>query len=154
MTTHKEHIDTKGRNVAMADQTKASPEQVTYANLLFYGCWGGLALMALTYVIYITGILDPHVPVAQVTQLWSKPVGTYLHEGNVPSGWGWATLLGKGDFLNFLGIALLAGMTIICYIPLVFAYLKKKDMIYAGIAVAEILVLTIAASGIVGAGAH
>ena len=26
---------------------KASPEQITYANMLFYGCWGGLGLMAI-----------------------------------------------------------------------------------------------------------
>lgn len=154
MTTHTKHIDTQGRNVAMADQTKASPEQVAYANLLFYGCWGSLALMALTYIVYITGILEPYVPIERVVELWSKPVGTYLHEGNVPSGWGWATLLGNGDFLNFLGIALLAGMTLLCYIPLTLAYLKKKDMIYASLAIAEILVLAFAASGIVGAGAH
>ena len=41
---------------------KASPEQVTYANMLFYGCWGGLGIMAVTYVLYVTGILAPHVP--------------------------------------------------------------------------------------------
>ena len=45
-------------------------------------------------------------------------------------------------------------MTIICYIPLIPAYLKRGEKIYAGLAVAEILVLLIAASGIVGGGAH
>ncbi len=154
MTTKQNDIDTKGRTVAMIDNTKATPEQVTYANLLFWGCWGSLALMALTYLVYISGIFEPHVPITQVTELWSQPVGTYLREGNVPQGWGWAALIGQGDFLNFIGIAILAGMTIICYIPLAITYAKKKDVIYLSIAVAEILVLTVAASGIVGGGAH
>lgn len=133
---------------------KTPKEQVTYANLLFYGCWGGLGLMALTYLIYVFGLLDPQVPMATILELWSKPVGEYLSVGKVPVGWGWAGLLGKGDFLNFLGIALLAGMTLICYVPLVAAYIKKKDSLFAAIAVAEILVLAFAASGIVGGGGH
>jgi hypothetical protein len=138
----------------MADQTKASPEQITYANLLFYGCWGSLALMALTYVIYVLGLLDLYIPISKVIELWSQPVGTYLHEGNVPHGWGWLVLIGHGDFINFLGIVILAGMTIVCYIPLAITFAKKKEFIFLSIAVAEILVLSLAASGIVGGGAH
>ncbi|MBI5519098.1 MAG: DUF1634 domain-containing protein [Desulfovibrio sp.] len=133
---------------------KASPEQVTYANMLFYGCWGGLALMLVTYLVYVTGILTPHVPLDRIPQLWSQPVGVYLKEGNVPHGWGWVALVGQGDFLNFIGIVLLAGMTILCYIPLIPAYLKRGEKIFAALALAEILVLLVAASGIVGGGAH
>lgn len=137
-----------------AKYDKTPKEQVRYANMLFYGCWGGLALMALTYLIYVFGVLPPHVPMDTVITVWSKPVHDYLTVGNVPVGWGWAMLLNKGDFLNFLGIALLAGMTLLCYIPLVTAYLKKKDTLFAVIAVLEILVLAFAASGIVGGGGH
>ena len=133
---------------------KASPEQITYANMLFYGCWGGLALMAATYVLYVSGLLTPHVPLDLVPRLWSEPVGTYLTLGKVPHGWGWTALIGKGDFLNFLGIVLLAGMTILCYIPLIPAFLKRGEKGFALMALAEIIVLLVAASGIVGAGAH
>ncbi|QLA16133.1 DUF1634 domain-containing protein [Desulfolutivibrio sulfoxidireducens] len=133
---------------------KTPKEQVLYATMLFYGCWGGLALMTVIYLIYVFGILDPQVPMATILELWSKPVHEYLTIGHVPVGWGWAGLLGKGDFLNFLGIALLAGLTLVCYIPLVLAYLKKKDMLFAVISAAEILVLAFAASGIVGGGGH
>ncbi|EMG35739.1 hypothetical protein PCS_03566 [Desulfocurvibacter africanus PCS] len=154
MTTIKKNIDTKGRGTVMADSTKASPEQITYANLLFYGCWGSLALMAVTYAIYVFGLLDLYLPIPKVIELWSQSVGTYLREGNVPNGWGWLTLITHGDFINFLGIAILAGMTLVCFIPLAIAYAKKKDFLYFGIAIAEILILAFAASGIVGGGAH
>lgn len=134
--------------------SKTPKEQIAYANLLFYGGWSALALMAVTYLIYITGILPPHVPLDKVTVLWEKNAHEYLVQGNVPVGWGWVSLLNTGDFLNFAGLVLLAGMTIICYIPLVPAFLKDKKPAFAAIAVLEILVLVFAASGIVGGGAH
>ena len=136
-------------------QTSRTPaEQVTYANMLFYGCWGSLALMALTYLVYVSGILTPYIPLETITQLWSQRVTVYLDQGKVPHGWGWATLLGYGDFLNFLGIALLAGMTVICFVPLIPAFIKKKEPVMTTIAVLEILVLCLAASGLVSGGGH
>lgn len=129
-------------------------EQILYADILFWGCWGGLALMAVTYILYVAGLMTPHIPLEKVTVLWSQPVGTYLSQGNVPTGWGWLVLMGKGDFLNFAGIVLLAGLTIIAYIPLIPAFLKKGDKVYALLALLEVLVLSLAASGIVGGGAH
>lgn len=134
--------------------TNAPEEQIKYADILFYGCWGGLALMLVTYLLYVSGIMAPYIPLEVITKSWSVSAHEYLTQNNVPTGWGWTNLLNKGDFLNFLGIALLAGLTIIGYIPLIFAYLKKKDMPYAIIALLEVIVLCIAASGIVGGGAH
>ena len=136
------------------DTTQTPAEQVVYSNMLFYGCWGSLGLMAVTYLLYISGLVTPHVPLDTVTQLWSQPVKVYLEKGNVPTGWGWLKLIGQGDFLNFTGVVLLSGMTILCYLPLIGAYLKKKEPIFAAIAVLEILVLAFAASGIVGSGGH
>lgn len=134
--------------------TNAPAEQIAYANILFYGCWGGLALMLVTYVLYVTGIMDPYVSMDNVIKYWGLPVGQYLADNNVPTGWGWATLLSNGDFLNFLGIALLGGLTIVAYIPVTLTYFKKKDFVFAIIALLEVLVLCFAASGIVGGGAH
>ena len=136
------------------DTTQTPAEQITYSNMLFYGCWGSLGLMAVTYLLYASGLISPHVPLDTVTQLWSQPVGVYLEKGNVPHGWGWLKLIGSGDFLNFTGVVLLSGMTILCYIPLIGAYMKKKEPIFAAIAVLEILVLAFAASGVVGGGGH
>jgi len=136
------------------DTSQTPPEQLLYSTMLFYGCWGSLTLMAITYALYVLGVLTPHVPLETVTQLWSQPVKVYLEQGGVPQGWGWLRLVGQGDFLNFTGIVLLAGMTILCYVPLIGAYLKKKEPIFAAVAVLEILVLLFAASGIVGSGGH
>ncbi len=138
----------------MSLSTKASPAQLCYANMLFYGCWSSLALMVITYVLYVSGIITPHVPLEQVTQLWGQRVDVYLAQGNIPTGWGWLALIGQGDFMNFIGIVLLAGMTIICYVPLVFAFIRSKEPIMFWVAVGEIVVLCVAASGIFGSGGH
>lgn len=131
-----------------------SEEQTAYADILFYGCWLGLVIMFVTYMLYVFGIITPHVPLELMPEYWSQPVAHYLKAGNVPTGWGWTALLGQGDFLNFIGVVLLAGLSIICYLRIIPSFLRKKDMLMFWIAVAEILVLLFAASGIVGSGAH
>jgi len=134
--------------------SQAPPEQVRYANLLFYGSWGAIAILVITFGVYVTGIFDSYIPINEVSQYWSMPVSQYVHEANIPTGWGWATLLGKGDFLNFIGIALLAGMTIVCFVILFPFYLKQKDVPFMVIVVLEVLVLCLGASGLLGTGGH
>jgi len=129
-------------------------EQITYANLLFIGAWAGILIMLLTYLIYVTGILSPHIDVTVITQNWGKGVDEYLKITHSPQGWGWLKLLNKGDFLNFIGLVLIAVLTIICYFFLVAGYKKRKDWVYFFICILEIAVLALAASGILGAGGH
>ncbi len=130
------------------------PEQIAYANILFVGAWTGIVLMIITYLIYIGGILSPHVDLALITQHWGKGVDEFLEITHSPHGWGWLTLLSKGDFINFLGVALLALLTIICYLLLIVGYKKRGDWVYFLIAVLEVAVLSLAASGILGTGGH
>ena len=133
---------------------KTPPEQILYADVLFYGAWSAIALMIVTYVLYVFGIMDPYIPLEQVPHYWRMPVNEYLHTAQVPRGWGWVVLLGKGDFLNFLGIVLLAAMTVIAFLTLIPAYLKQKDRTLLMIVIIEISVLALAASGILGTGGH
>ncbi len=135
-------------------KTAPPPEQIIYANLLFYGCWLAILLMVITYALYLSGLLAPHVPVEQLEQLWRQSVHNYVQTADIPRGWGWVTLITRGDFLNFIGIVLLAGMTVIAFLTLIPAYLKKKDFIYFAIVVVEVLVLMLAASGILVVGGH
>ena len=133
---------------------KAPPEQITYANLLFYGSWGAIAILIVTFVVYVSGGFESYIPITEVSKYWSMPVSQYVHEANIPIGWGWATLLGKGDFLNFIGIVLLAGMTIICFIVILPHYVREKDIIFVVLIVLEVLVLCLGASGLLGTGGH
>ncbi|MEE9609665.1 MAG: hypothetical protein V3W19_00355 [Desulfatiglandales bacterium] len=130
------------------------PEQITYANLLFYGSWGAIAILLITFGVYVSGVFESYIPINEVSQYWSMPVSQYVHEANVPTGWGWATLLGKGDFLNFIGITLLAGMTIVCFIVILPYYIKQKDIAFVVLIILEVLVLCLGASGLLGPGGH
>ena len=131
-----------------------SKEQMGYADLLFYGCWAGLVVMLITYAIYVSGILSPHVALERMPEYWSEPVSAYLAKARVPTGWGWVALLGQGDFINFVGVVLLAGLSIVCYLRILPGLLAKKDMVYFTLALLQVLVLVFAASGIVGSGSH
>ena len=141
-------------NTQNKEDLQPSPEQIIYANLLVIGVWAGIVILVATYAIYLTGILPAHVDMALIPKLWGKGVSEYLEMTHSPHGWGWVTLLSKGDFLNYIGFAFLALMTIVCYLVLVRGYSRQKNWIYATIAVVEIVVLSVAASGILGGGGH
>jgi len=129
-------------------------EQIIYANILTIGVWSCLAMMAIFYSLYVFGVIEPHVSFELLTANWGKGVHEYLEITHTPDGWGWLYLLGKGDFLNYVGFGLLALLTNLCFIILLVGYVKRKDWIYAAISLTEIIVLTLAASGIFGTGGH
>ncbi len=137
-----------------SERTKASEEQFAYAGVLNIGMWLGLAILVITFIVYVSGALSCHVSINDLPQYWGKSSKEFIHSCNAPTGWGWAVLLGKGDYLNFLGIAMLSGLTILCYIVILPILIRKKDTPYIIIAVLEIAVLALAASGLMKVGGH
>lgn len=138
----------------MEKRLKATEEQLAYAKFLDLGMKAGLLILIITFVIYLTGIFAPHIPVKDLPQYWGMPVHKYLNHTGIHPGWSWLRMLDKGDFLNFIGIAFLAGVTAICYIAIIPMLFRKKDTIYGVLAILEVLVLVLAASGILRAGGH
>lgn len=132
----------------------ATPEQLAYATLLDWGMKIGFTILVISFVLYVFGIVEPHVPVADLPRYWSLPVGEYLSAANVHTGWSWLGLVKQGDFMNFVGIAFLSAVTIICYLRILPMLLKNKDVIYSILAILEVLVLVLAASGILAGGGH
>lgn len=98
---------------------KVAPEQVRYANILFYGTWGGLLALSVLFLLYVAGLITPFVSSTQVIASWGMSVHDYNAHLNLPEGWGWLGMLMYGDFLNFLGIAFLALLTIGGYLVLI-----------------------------------
>ena len=80
--------------------------------------------------------------------------GRFFYTATVLVAWAWLGMLGKGDFINFIGIAFLAGVTVLCYSAIFPIFVRKKDVVYAVLALLEVLVLLLAASGILKAGGH
>ena len=134
--------------------SKVSNEQILYANILNAGMLVGLLSLILIFFLYATGILESLIPLEKVQEYWVMSVHEYLEQSGVQIGWAWLGNLEFGDMLNLLPIALLALLTVICYISLLPGLIRKKDTAYLVIVVLEIMVLVLAASGILAAGAH
>jgi hypothetical protein len=133
---------------------KATPEQILYAKVLEKGMYIGLLILLITFGLYAFGVMDPYIPLNKLSNYWSMNVNDYLHHTNIKAGWAWVGMLKYGDFVNFIGIAILAGVTILCYAAIVPTLLKNKDRVYAVLAILEVIILSVAASGILGAGGH
>lgn len=149
---HKPAEKTAGKMAAQA--VEVPQEQIKYANLLLYGAWSGIAILAVTFTLYMSGIMTSYIHPSRMPEYWGMRAADYLHAAGIPTGWGWVSMMGYGDFVNFAGIALLGVLTIGGYLILLPAYLRKKDIPYVAIVMLEILVLSVAASGILGVGAH
>jgi hypothetical protein len=133
---------------------KATEEQLAYAKLLDIGMKVGLIMLVITFIVYLVGVLTPHIPVNDLPKYWSMPVKDYLKATDIHTGWSWLAMVGKGDFLNFIGIAFLSAVTIFCYMRIIPILFRKKDTVYAVLALVEVLVLVLAASGILKGGGH
>ena len=133
---------------------KATEEQVLYAKILNIGMLIGLAGLVVAFIIYCAGILKPLIPLEKVQTYWILSVHEYLEQSGMQAGWAWFGNLQFGDMLNFLPIAFLSLLTIVCYIAIIPGLIRKKDTAYVVIAVLEIIVLSVAASGILGTGGH
>jgi hypothetical protein len=133
---------------------KATQEQMTYARILNIGMFIGLAIIVITFVIYMLGILPSFISPHEIPKYWSMASKDFIHTFHAPTGWGWVSFVGKGDYLNFVGIALLAGLTVFCYLAILPILMRKKDTPYVIIAIIEVAVLVLAASGILKSGGH
>lgn len=136
------------------EKTQASEEQIIYANVLSIGMWIGFAVLTVTFLLYMFGVMPNFVPIDDLPKYWGMKAKDYIHQLNAPTGWSWLGYIGKGDYLNFVGVAILAGLTILCYLFIIPVFLRKKDRAYLTIAIIEIVVLLLAASGIMKSGGH
>lgn len=133
---------------------QATEEQILYADILNKGMLIGLLGLVVTFIIYATGILPTKIPLGDVQNYWVMPVSEYLAKTGIHAGWAWLGNLGYGDMLTFLPIAFLSLLTIICYLAILPGLIRKKDTAYVVLAIVEVIVLSVAASGILGSGGH
>ncbi len=138
----------------MDEKIKATEEQLAYATLLDWGMKIGLLLLFISFVVYIVGILPSYLPIKELPNYWGLSVHDYLEHTDIPRGWKWLSMINYGDFLNFIGIAFLAAVTIVCYLRIVPILFRKKDVVYAILAIIEAAVLVLAASGFLKVGGH
>lgn len=127
-------------------------EALRYALLLDWGTRLGVIALFLSFSCYVLGLLTPHVPLDQLPSLWGLAAKTYLERTGTPTGWGWVSLMGTGDMSNLIGVALLAACSVPPLLGLIPLYMRRKDYLYAALCSLIVLVLALAASGVLTAG--
>ena len=133
-----------------------SEEQLLYAVWLEKGMLIGLVLLVTTFALYVFDITSPVIPPDQLSGYWGMPVKDYLaavntdflHMEQAPTSWAWLKLINRGDYMNLLPITILSGITILCYIVMVSVFKRKGEKAYMLMSIAEVVILTLAASGI------
>jgi len=119
-----------------------------YASCASVGARVALAIIVVELIAYLSGALSPYVPLGELPRLWHMSMSEYLAAAHVPAGWGWLALAGRGDYVNFIGIALLASITLACYLRALRGFLRRGERLYAALAAAQLAVLLLAASGL------
>ena len=96
--------------------------------------------------------VPPGIALADLPRYWSLPVADYVAATGAPTGWAWLARLGESDLLNFVGVAILGTVTILCYLRVLPGFWRSGDRLVAAICAAEVVVLVVAAAGTFGAG--
>lgn len=132
----------------MEEKKYVKEEQLVYANILDIGMKLGLIALVITFIIYLLGILPNQIPIKDLPYLWSLKIHEFIEKTALPTGWGWMKNINKGDYLNYIPIAFLGALTILCYIRILPIFAKKKDTIYIILSLLEIIILALAAGGV------
>ena len=53
---------------------QARPEQLVYASILEKGMLLGLVLVLISYVLYLTGLIKPYIPLEDIAGCWQMNV--------------------------------------------------------------------------------
>lgn len=136
--------------------SEVSREQLLYARILAVGMYIGLAILLVTFTLYLSGAVQSAVPIKELSGYWDMSADKYLdainmhylHRDHALHGWWWISAVVHGDYLNFVGIALLSVVTLVCFVGIVPTLVAKRDWVYVAIAVTEVVILALAASGI------
>jgi hypothetical protein len=108
------------------------------------------AVTAAAFAAYATGLVAPSVPIAELPRLWDLPLAEYLGQTGAPTGWEWLRRVCYGDYLTYFGLCLFALVVLLCNLAIVVPLLRRGERLLGALVAAQVLVLAIAASGVVG----
>ena len=126
--------------------------ELIYARWLDWATRVALGVLGASFTLYVLGILEPLVPVAELARIWTHPVDRFVAATGAPTGWAWLGHLGRGDYLNLAGLALVGFITVLCYARIVPVAFRSGERLYAALALLQIIVLLAAASGLYASG--
>jgi hypothetical protein len=143
----------KAERAGAPEPPRAQPgaEQLVYARLLWWSGWIAFGALLAAFAVYAGALLPAAVPLHELPALWGRSAREFAAASGQPAGWGWLRAPGQGDALATGAVALLAGCSIVPLAGAARAYLQRGDRLYAALAALQIVVLLLAAAGLVGA---
>lgn len=133
----------------MSEQNKyASEEQLRYAKVMGTGVKLGFVMLVVSFALYMAGVLQPLVPVDQVSHYWGLSAAEYAKATGTPTGWAWVKDIAKGDMLNYVGIVVLASVSIVSSLTVLPLFARQGEKAHLVISVLLILVLLVSAANI------
>ncbi len=126
-----------------------APEQHICAKIIYHISNLGLLVLIMGFILYIFGVLTPLVPLEELPQYWSLSLTQFLEKTGAPTGWRWTAMLGYGDVIPFLGVTILASVTFVCFLALLFSFLQRGAKVLAFIAAMELFFILISASNLI-----
>lgn len=135
----------------MGVRTESGEAQFLYGRLLLWGTRIGLGLLIASFAAYLL-LLEPHVPISRLPELWKLPAGEMLSLTGMRPGWDWASYLPRGDMLVVAAIAFLASCSIPCLLAVMPAFSAARERVFVVVCALEVAVLLLAASGLLTAG--
>jgi hypothetical protein len=126
----------------------ASPEQLRYARVLSLGVQAGFVILVATFILYLSGILVPLIPVDQLPKYWGLSAAEFAKATGSPTGWAWLAQVAKGDVANLLGIVVLASISMVSTLAVLPTFARRGDRLHVVIAILLVLVLAVSAANI------
>jgi hypothetical protein len=133
----------------MDDNTHPDIEPV-YGRLLHYLVLVGFLFLGISFLVYAFGLLPSYMDAHRVPEVWHLPADEAVAETQRPAFWTWLTNLDRGDLLSLGSLAVLSATTPVGFLVLISLFLRRRDFAYAAMVAAQVAVLLLAASGIIG----
>ncbi len=131
---------------------RIEPVQQSFASMLVWLVRIGLGLLFAMFVVYAAGLLPSRIPVSEVPELWHLGAAEYAQATSRELGWAWLESLGEGRMIVFAALVIFPAGAMILLAVTVVLYLRHDERAYALIALIEVVVLVVAATGLLSAG--
>jgi hypothetical protein len=126
-------------------RTGAGSEDERLARSLGIGVRIGLVLLAATFVVYVFGLLPPHVPLDRVPSYWHLRAADYLERTGMPARWQWAARLSEGDVLTMVPAVFLVALAAPCLVAVLPMLVRRREFVYVAIIVLQLALFAVAA---------
>ena len=135
----------------MSHNVAPTPDELGsgYAKIIARLVTIGLAILVLTFLIAAVGILPSDIAPESVAASWHLSASEFTETVGQKSGWSWIERLPAGDAVSEGALTFIAGITIVALAILLFTRIKRLEPAYVAIVGFQIVVLILAAAGVV-----